>query len=53
LGNGTSNSGPRDRDLLRLESMALDADLVFVVDHWPKLPPHVRSAILRLVDGGE
>ncbi len=25
--------------------------LEYIVDHWPSLPPHVREAILTLVDG--
>jgi hypothetical protein len=30
----------------------LPADLARLVEAWPKLPDHVRRAILTLIDGG-
>ena len=30
---------------------ACQASIRFIADAWPKLPPHVREAIMTLIDG--
>jgi len=32
----------------QIERIGLDPDLALIQDRWPKLPEHIRAAILRI-----
>jgi uncharacterized iron-regulated protein len=44
-------SGETFDSIVAESNPACQASIRFIADAWPKLPPHVREAIMTLIDG--